>query len=271
MADYSKPWGPQWPRTEQGWVDMPRDDTLRRQFFPPEVMIHPARANLHMMNAILDYAEVEPGQVVMDVMAGSGSIMVASLRGCHVVCLELKKEFHPLLYASRQKFIDEGYAGGNILIREGDCRDLLPIPVDHIIFSPPYGSVLKFTKDLNETTGQAALGQTYLKGVVAYTNDPRDLGQFNDFFYKKAMARVYQLCYESLSPGGTLTFMLKDRINGGVRVEFTRWAVDDCEKAGFKVVGWAKRFSRGTGFKNERRSKGFTVVDDEDIVTLVRP
>lgn len=50
-------------RNSKGWVKFPQDARLRKIIFPEEVMRHPAKANLFMLQAIIDYL-YKPGQDV---------------------------------------------------------------------------------------------------------------------------------------------------------------------------------------------------------------
>jgi hypothetical protein len=85
------------------------------------------------------------------------------------------------------------------------------------------------------------------------------------------MAKVYDLCYQSLVPGGTMTVILKDYMRKGERQYLSRWLFKTAERAGFEPWLWYKRYSQGAGFLKLHKSKGNTVVEDEDIIILRKP
>ena len=99
----------------------------------------------------------------------------------------------------------------------------------------------------------------------------KNLGRMSTFHYNQAAAKVYKLLLESLSPGGTMTVVVQDKIRGGKREGLSDWVMRSCIRAGFELSDWFKRYSQGSGMKNLLRSKGVTVVDDEDVLILRKP
>ncbi len=45
-----------------------------------------------------------------------------------------------------------------IMILQGDCRDFLPIPVNHVIFSPPYAQILTTRKGPEKDSTKSLAG-----------------------------------------------------------------------------------------------------------------
>jgi len=501
-----------YPVDENGLILYPDDSEWRRSIFPEKVFRHPAKANLHIISDVVDYT-TEPGDTVMDIMAGTGSIMIAAMRDRRVVCIELEEGYQKLLFEGRQR-IEELYPDARdiITILCGDCRDFLPIPVNHILFSPPYclapdtpiltwnlewknlGDInqndelvgidkelltgqkyrnirksqivgiatskqkpyiitlsdgrkltsswnhrwlasppssdrLKWIStcnltnrhtirgivrqtwetadnynsgyiaglfdgegwirrgqrhfgvgfrqkegqiadavlyylvknnyhvssspykdmvshdifrvdeamrfigtlrpirllpqflsemdgrglpqnnrigiesielcdkemeliDLQTTTGtfiangiishnsgcmnirkvrkQKEGADDYLveqdRQMMEYSKHPRNLSKLNTFLYNQTMERIYKLCWQSILPGGTLTIIIKDRIENGERVYLSKWVDKVCRGIGFTLFGWFKWKAPGSGFTNIARSQGRLVVDDEDII-----
>ena len=127
-----------WPRNEQGWIEFPEDAKLRRAVFKSRVA-HPAKNNLYMLQDIVECYS-EPGDIVLDPMAGGGSAMYAAAQDRHVRLIELGKNYQQMLMVNRQ-----GFPFKDILIFMGSCLKILPWPeaVDLIMFSPPYSNQLK--------------------------------------------------------------------------------------------------------------------------------
>jgi DNA modification methylase len=264
----------QYQRDEDGRILFPRDQAARSELFVKEVNLHPAKANLWMLEEIVKYVS-EPGETVMDIMSGTGSLMIAALMGRNVVCIELEPVFMKIQLDSREKILSYdgelfryGSSVGSITNLFGDCREYLPLPVDHIIFSPPYSSVLDRrhkAKSSRELAGAA------VEGYEIYSTDrPENLGALNDFKYTLEMEKIYKLCLQSVRPGGTMTVIIQDIMRQGKRKELSEAAWRSCIKAGWQHEGWYKRWQQGTAFKAIWRSKGFEVVDDEDIIIFRR-
>ena len=91
-----KQFAPEFPCNEHGWVKFPSDVGFRKElFFPEEVGKHPAKLNLHLQLAMIDYVS-EPGQVLLDPTSGTGSLLVGALKGRRVVLLEIEEGYHKL-------------------------------------------------------------------------------------------------------------------------------------------------------------------------------
>jgi hypothetical protein len=103
------------------------------------------------------------------------------------------------------------------------------------------------------------------------STNPRNLGNLNDFLYNMEIAKIYKLCFDSLRPGGTLSIIIKDKTKDGKRVKLCDWASKSCLKMGFESYAWNKWKAPGTGFKNDWKSKGVSVVEDESIITVRKP
>jgi hypothetical protein len=55
------------------------------------------------------------------------------------------------------------------------------------------------------------------------------------------------------------------------RIYLSDWLLRTCIRLGFEQVAWFKRSARGTGFKRLWASRGYEVVNDEDMVIFRRP
>lgn len=256
------------PRDENNWLLFPKDTQLRKQlFFPDEVNRHPAKMNLHLQQAIIEYA-VKEGEVILDPFGGTGSVMIAALQGIRVILIEIEEGYHQLELQAKERLAEEIPSAGELItLLHGDIRMLMPIPCNHIITSPPYAAALHIrteTKRMRERPDDK-FSQLDIQ-MNEYTKSPRNLGRLNNFLYNQEMEKVYKLCYQSILTGGTLTVILKDRIRDQKRVRLTGWADKVCQRVGFKLELWEKWKPPGIQFTAINKLHGLETVEDESIM-----
>ena len=263
-ADYS--------RNDNDLILFPRDSGYRKQLFPLlKLDEHPAKANIYLVQAIVEYVS-ELEETVMDIMAGTGTIMTAALIGRRVVCIDIEKDYTKILEQGAKSL--EDIAPGvydMITIIEGDASRILPLPItDHIIFSPPYSNIMRKTGgksgDLLDKLSRETLGD----GMLKYSKSPNNIGNLNEFLYHQKMEIIYKKTLQSLPVGGTLTIIIKDHIEKGERMMLGERAKRDCIRAGYELVAHYKWLPPGTVYTSFMRARGDTVVDDEDIIILRR-
>jgi DNA modification methylase len=225
---------------------------------------HPAKANLWLTKELIEYTTV-PGQRVMDITAGAGSVLVGLTMGRDVVAIEIAPHFANWIKQSYERMIDRGDADKTAFILEGDCRNLMPLAADSIVFSPPYAGA--FNSGGGILSRDKALGAS----VEQYRHDPNNLGNLNNFLFNRAMDQIYKGCFDSLPSGGKLSLLIKDRIEKGNRVQLGLAAVKSMMKAGFVVFEWIRWKPPGSIFVSIKRSKGETVVGDEHIIIMEKP
>lgn len=266
-----KEFAPEFNRNEHGWIIFPRDvDERKELFFPAEVMSHPAKLNFHLQTAVIDYV-AETGQTLLDPFGGTGTLMIGALMGMNVILLELEDGYHAL----QQQAVDnlraqDESAANRILLLQGDNRNLLPISCNHIITSPPYAQAMNIKKVREVKEGRDDFFAKMDAQMLAYSKSAQNISKLSTFLYNQAMEKVYQLCYQSLPVGGSLSIIIKDRINNGKRTYLSKWVERVCMQAGFTKLDWFKWAAPGTSFTNVRRSRGEEVVDDEDIMIFWR-
>ena len=199
----SMEYAPNLKKDEHGWIILPRDVERRREsFFPEAVMKHPAKMNMYMEEAAIDYVG-RPGDVMLDPFGGTGTLMIAALQGYRVVLLELEDGYHELEQEAKTNLEAENPGAGQLVtLLQGDNRFLLPLPCNHIITSPPYAGAMDIRKvrkgDESDSFVQAD------KQMMEYSKSQRNISKLNTFLYNQAMERIYKLCYESIQSGGTL-------------------------------------------------------------------
>ena len=101
-----KEFAPQYSRyTVKGndWVNFPTNDReFRLKHFIRESLEHQAKANLYMVEALIEY-QSEPGDRILDITAGTGSILIGALSGRHVSMVEINPELVGYIDKSAEK------------------------------------------------------------------------------------------------------------------------------------------------------------------------
>lgn len=267
-----KEFAPDYDRTEQGWVKFPNDAQYRKRIFPDEAAKHPAKSNVFMVQAIIEYVS-EIGQILLDPMAGTGTLMVGALMGRDIICVEINP-YYCNIQQEAIKMIDDMApgTGEHIVVVNMPLQNYMPIPdlADHIIFSPPYASVMK-SKGTDKMNMERMGGKL---GEYSFSS-PLNLGLMNDFIWGQEMELTYLKCYQTLKAGGTMTLIIKDHYEkqkDGIRkrIPLTQAAVDACKRVGFRLFSWQKWLTMGAVFTQIYRSRGWATVDDEDIVSFRR-
>jgi len=262
----TKSFAPDYLRNENGLILFPRDSDYRKILFPRLILAdHVAKANIYLVQACVEYIS-ESGQIVMDIMSGTGTIMTAALIGRRVVCVEIEQEYQDILHMNLEDL--NRYSPGiadMVTIVPGDCFVVLPLPVDHIVFSPPYASILR-SKNPNKFAQESGMGK-----IATYSKSSQNVGNLSDFLYTQRMEQIYTKCFQSLQSGGTLTIIIKDHMENGKRVKLGLRAKQSCEQIGFESVAWHRWLPPGSSFVGIRKARGETVVLEEDIIIMRRP
>ena len=151
---------------------------------------------------------------------------------------------------------------------QGNAATILPIPdlADHFIFSPPYPQGLKKKGAMDKTSQDLGYVQTaeYSEGMDNFTN-------MNDFIYHQRIELFDKKCFQSIRAGGTMTVIIKDKMEKGLRVRQADRTERDCLRIGFEPVARNKWLAMGGGYSAINRSAGLVTVDDEDLITLRVP
>ena len=251
-----------YPRNEENWILFPTYDvTWRKQLFSQEVFNHPAKANLYLIESLVEYL-TEPGDTILDPFAGTGSLLISTLMGRNVTTIELEPVY--------QLLMQEAYSGwrkdlsgeiGNYTPLVGDCRLILPTFCDHVIFSPPYSTAL------GRGTGFKNIGDSCAnEALYTYSSHSLNLGRLSSFLYSQAMRTVYKGLHDSLPPNGSMAVITKDITRGPNRVFLSEGCIHMASEEGFKMVEWHKWRPSGSAQLKIMKSKGAYVVEDEDII-----
>lgn len=263
-----KPFAPEYER-EGKYIKFPRDIELRKANFIPEAMQHPAKANLYLIEELVKWCS-EPGQRVMDITAGTGSILLACKMGRKVTMIELNQFYAEQIKQSGTKM---GLAEGkDYTMLVGDCQSFLPLQADAIIFSPPYSTTMSSTGGIMRKESKIIEQYDHYQGRSEGHKDPRNLGNVKAFMFNQIMNGIYKKCWDSLPSGGKLALIIKDFINSKSEVEPLGWRhVQMLGKAGWKQVLWEEWDAPGTQFKALHRAKGSHVTEGEHIIIAAKP
>ena len=272
-----KEFAPDFPRDSNGWVVFGRDVELRRSLFPQEAFLHPAKANLYMIQEMARYL-TEEGQSVIDPFAGTGSQLISLLDNRKVVLIELEPYFLDIINQTVAAWREKGLVNQTVLVYEGDCRQVLPkiqFLVDAAIFSPPYSTTMAST-GIRETDADTESGTGRYK-TQEYSRSSLNLSNLNPFLYSQHMDLVMKRLYSRITPGGKICIISKDRIEGPKRVLLSETAILRAHRNGFKLVKWLKHSPPSTIAKAsarialEKYGKVVQVVLDEDLLIFTKP
>jgi len=262
-----KVFAPNVPKTSEGWYQFPDDVSHRKSLFPPIVMKHLAKFHLWLEEALIEYVS-EPGETILDPMSGTGTVMVATIMCRNVVCIEIEEFYHNIQQEVWSNFQKNPDISGHAILLHGNCKLVLPILCDHVIFSPPYAAAFKPAKKVSQFVADKY--RVDEGEYQTYARTTGNVGMFNKFMYDRDMEKVYRLLYKSVRVGGTMTTVTKDIIEGGQRVFLSKWTERVCHAAGFKTKDWFKHKIGGGPYQDMRRAKGLETVDDEDIMVYIK-
>ena len=259
------------------WLLFPRDSEWRKQFFIPRATEHPAKMQLHIVKAAVEYY-AEPGWRILDPFAGTGSTAMAATMGCPTTLIELEEHFIEMLREIRQKWVEEGKIESTLdmPIFSGDCRQVMKeLPAEHydmIITSPPYSVTAQVGREVTEFTGVLAERKAQMRKYGSSEANAMNIGRLNPFTFNEAMKRVYAACLRVLKPGGLYVSVTKDSMTAGVRKSLALDTVRIAQSSGLEYFGdWFKWKAPGGLMQNVQKSKGYEIVEDEDIVVFRRP
>ncbi len=197
-----------------------RSDTKhRKQFFTGVSFSHPAKMLLPLELWLIENY-TKPGDVILDPMAGSGTVLVACSMGRHVIAVELEQKFVDMMKGNWQKIQERGpmlgCQMGKATIIQGDARNLEGLLVDRIITSPPYGELANEKKNTKSNVSREErlrragfnpsefMGGTgrncSLEDGMRYSKDPENIGNLS---YGSIDSIITSPPYEGQMDGGS--------------------------------------------------------------------
>lgn len=264
---------PEYQRTPEGWVLFPPDSTYRKEMFPSSVSQHVAKANVFLVQSIVEFIS-KSGDYLLDPFGGTGTLMVAALMDRDVMLIEISPIYHKMQKQALDNLekVAPGISG-HVLLVNVPLQNVLPMPntFNHIIFSPPYASIMK-TKGKDKLTRET-MGD--IAGEYTYSH-PLNLGNMTDWLWAQELKKVYRKCFDSLKSGGTMSVIVKDHMekqSSGERkrIQLSLATWNACMSIGFLEHSWLKWKAPGSVYTSIHRSRGWDVVDDEDILIFQKP
>lgn len=244
------------PRNSTGQILFPADMSEWKKWFKRDKKGHPAPMNFYLLQELVLHF-TKPGDILLDPMAGGGTLAWAATQGRAVVLIELIDAYIDLI---RTSVLALGVQE-KVTILHGDCRKFLPlVGINHIIFSPPYA----------DTRGQkSALEQRVYRGTEHYRESAASIGNLSTFLFRQAMMQIYKLLANSIEIGGTVSIVLADRVEGGVLVHLSKDCIQTCNQANLKLLLWEKRHSETFMRRlTEKQHPGQPKMDYEDILVF---
>lgn len=117
------------------------DKKHRDKYFSAGSFAHPAKMMLPLQRWLIERYS-KPGDVILDPMAGQGTLLIACTTGRHVIMVELETKF---VQMQRDNWVkiqtlgpEMGYEMGTATILQGDAGKLSDVLADVVISSPPY-------------------------------------------------------------------------------------------------------------------------------------
>lgn len=249
------------------------EQDFRRRMFPEDVFTahHPAKANIFMVEDLIRCISDE-GDTLLDPMGGTGTMIIAATMGRRVIIFDIEDVYHDIQKRSAEKM----GVSDKVICIHGNASKILPIPCDHVIFSPPYADIMKKSEKKRESGdwGGDITGSLYgatTDEFGTYSRTKGNVGLLNRFMYSQIMEQVYAKLFASVKPGGTVTSIVKDFISGGKRFFISEQVIRQGLRAGFELDEWNKKWAGGSPFVKIRRARGQVTVDDEDMITFRKP
>ena len=264
-----KVFAPGYNRDEQGRILFPLDRQLRAQLFPyTDAQEHIAKSNMLMVRELVEFVS-KPSEAILDPFAGSGTILIAAVLERRVIMMELEDYFCGIIELNIVG-VKQLHPRINELVTliPGNSHNILPIPdfCDHLIFSPPFPQGWKKKGEMDNISVRMGF-----KSAPEYSSDPENFTNLNAFIYHQKIELFYKKCFQTLKPGGTMTVIIKDKMEQGRRVMQADRTERDCIRLGFELVERFKWYAPGGGYSGMNRAKGLGTVDEEDLIILEVP
>jgi len=244
-----------------------KQDKLWKNYLVEESKTHGARYNMEMLLQIIELYS-EEGGTLLDPMAGVFSLAAALTLKRNVYGIELEKRFVDIASLNIKNIQSKYSIDNTAVIIQGDCRKILPLPVhiDCIITSPPYGTSVH-PVDKYELKLAEIFGSTTQSG---YGMHPDNIGNLDHQLQRFELAKVYRKCYEQLELGGRLITVTKDSIKGGKVQEQGLATMRACIEAGFLLEAQHHRPCAITARQrlHQKHTAGYKPIDKEDILVF---
>lgn len=251
----------------------PSDRQRRAELFPERE--HPAKANLFLLEELVE-RYTRPGDLVLDPMAGVGSLLIAAALGRRVLLFELEA---PYAAAARRNAAARDVP---LFVARANAM-ALPLPnhcIDAVVTSPPYGDLATRKRSQEASTTRRASIPDWARRrhdasfhVDTYGKSWMQLGNLTYPRYLMATLQVYAECARVLKDGGKLVTITADCWRQNRRRPLGHDTALICQAVGLKPSDhWQRDRSRAlTAWQYLRRTQGKEVITVEDVQVFERP
>jgi DNA modification methylase len=231
-----------------------RDIYQRERLFGEASFTHHAKMNLNLLQAVLD-RYTDPGDLVLDPMGGTGSVLVGLLTGRHVATGDIEIQWAHLLKQNQISLAHRSiiaFATSGLTAQWDAAR--LPLAsgqADMVLTSPPYYDTFS-----NWDASSNILEERHNRHGLSYGVHRQQVANLHVYEdYLRAMREIYAEAKRILRPGGKLVLVVKDVIRGGRVVPVVRDNELLVRALGFSLVDRFDVPARGTRFRNVNRVK----------------
>ncbi|HUW14127.1 MAG TPA: DNA methyltransferase [Anaerolineae bacterium] len=198
--------GPEPPQTFQ------RDHHLRQRLgFAESTFEHKAKLNLNWLAWLL-HEHTAPGSIVLDPMAGTGSILLAALNQHPTLAGDVERYWARLLNRNALRIHSRHLIVAPMLTCRWNAARL-PLPdasLDAIVTSPPYFDLFS---NWNRKQANYFDGRHIGPNGLSYGDHAHQIGNIHIYDdYLRAMRTVYLECRRVLRPGGKLILILGNKV-----------------------------------------------------------
>jgi len=182
-----------------------------------DVLQHPAKFPETLAQEFIEFFTKE-GQIVLDPMVGTGSTLIACLRaGRNGIGVELNAKYAQIarkLVKAEAKALGQKASSLEVKVITSDAARIsqhIEGPVDYVLTSPPYWDMLRARGAETQKKRRTTPGLD-----VFYSDDPRDLGNVDDYDeFVARLARIYEALCPILKDKAYLTIIVKNVKKGG--------------------------------------------------------
>ena len=221
-----------------------QDKRHRDKYFSPASFAHPAKMMLPLQRWLIEKYS-KPGDVILDPMAGQGTLLIGCTMGRHVIMVELEQKFVQMQNDNWTKIQtlgpEMGYEMGTATILQGDARRLLGVLADVVIRSPPYADTAardrsKEASYERETSGQypkhgdLSISRGYQADVIM-TSPPYAEAQEGGGIAQEGYTKPYQrdkIRGGNLGPVGKRSYMAENVGNDRGNIQRLPYGNIDC-------------------------------------------
>lgn len=261
----------------------PSDLGIRRRLFAADVFAHPAKLHLGLLQRLIDLYTL-PGDMLLDPMAGTGSLMLAATQQRNVILRDLEPEYVAMMRASMPKIHRyAGLFGGLIDIDQADAKTLECPPFNHIIFSPPYGfetgsgisnerRARIFAEKKHGDRWKRYIEQPCHASFAAgfrYAGGSQNAGNKSGRNYWADMRLIYANLGKLMPAGGRMIVILKNHYRRGELRDVVSQTVVELQLLGLELGTRHERLIDNPSlWQRRRKEQGMPIVEVEDVLVF---